>query len=140
MSWKTNALLNLVNHEPNIVKVYLYAKDPYELKYQLLSNKRESTGLKYLNHFKAFIEYLNNMDDTYKKIEEYNPNEKQKILIVFDDTVADIVINKKLNPILKRLNISLVIITESYFAVPKNIRLNSTHYCSTQKRTSTSSI
>ena len=106
----------------------------------MLSNKRESTGLKYLNHFKAFIEYLNNMDDTYKKIEEYNPNEKQKILIVFDDTVADIVINKKLNPILKRLNISLVIITESYFAVPKNIRLNSTHYCSTQKRTSTSSI
>ena len=106
----------------------------------MLSNKRESTGLKYLNHFEAFIEYLNNMDDTYKKIEEYNPNKKQKILIVFDDIVADILINKKLNPILKRLNISLVIITESYFAVPKNIRLNSTHYCSTQKRTSTSSI
>ena len=106
----------------------------------MLSNKRESTGLKHLNHFKAFIEYSNNMDDTYKKIEECNPNKKQKILIVFDDTVADILINKKLNPIVKKLNISLVIITESYFAVPKNFRLNSTHYYSTQKRTSTSSI
>ena len=59
--------------------MYLYAKDPYETKYQLLINKRESTGLKYLNDSKAFIEYSNNMDDIYKNIEEYNPNEKRKI-------------------------------------------------------------
>ena len=59
--------------------MYLYAKDPYETKYQLLINKRESTGLKYLNDSKAFIEYSNNMGDIYKNIEEYNPNEKRKI-------------------------------------------------------------
>ena len=75
------------------------------------------------------------MDDIYKNIEEYNPNRKRKILIVFDDMIADIVRNKKLNPIIiesfirgRKLNISLAFITQSYFAVPKNIRLNSTHY------------
>ena len=75
------------------------------------------------------------MDDIYKNIEEYNPNKKRKILIVFDDMIADMFSNKKLNPIVtelfirgRKLNISLVCITQSYFAVPKNIRLNSTHY------------
>ena len=72
-------LLNLINHGPDIDKIYLYAKDPYETKYQLLINKRESTGLKYLNDSKAFIEYSHNMHDIYKNIEEYNPNEKRKI-------------------------------------------------------------
>ena len=75
------------------------------------------------------------MDDIYKNIEEYNPNKKRKILIVFDDMIADIFTNKKLNPIVtelfirgRKLNIFLVFITQSYFAVPKKIRLNSTHY------------
>ena len=75
------------------------------------------------------------MDDIYKNIEEYNPNKKCKILIVFDDMIAGMLGNKKLNPIVtelfirgRKLNISLVFITQSYFAVPKNIRLNSTHY------------
>ena len=75
------------------------------------------------------------MDDIYKNIEEYNPNKKQETLIVFDDMIADMLSNKKLNPIVtelfirgRKLNISLVFITQSYFAVPKNIRLNSTHY------------
>ena len=86
-SGKTNSLFNLINQQPDIDKIYLYAKDPYEAKYQLLINKRESTGLKYLNDSKAFIEYSNDMDDIYKNIEEYNPNKKQKILIVFDDMV-----------------------------------------------------
>ena len=72
-SGKTNALLNLINHEPDIDKIYLYAKDPYEAKYQLLINKRESTGLKYLNDSKAFIEYSNDMDGIYQNFEEYNP-------------------------------------------------------------------
>ena len=68
-SGKTNALLNLINHEPDINKICLYAKDPYEAKYQLLIiKKRESTGLKYLNASKAFIEYSNDMDDIYKNI------------------------------------------------------------------------
>ena len=75
------------------------------------------------------------MDDIYKNIEGYNPNKKRKILIVFDNMIADMLSNKKLNPIVtelfirgRKLNISLVFITQSYFAVPKNIRLNSTHY------------
>ena len=75
------------------------------------------------------------MDDIYINIEECNPNKKRKILIAFDDMIADMLSNKKLNPIVtelfirgRKLNISLVFITQSYFAVPKNIRLNSTHY------------
>ena len=61
----------------------------------MLINKSESTGLKHLNDFKAFIEYSNDMDDIYKSIEEYNPNKKRKILIAFDDMIADMLINKK---------------------------------------------
>ena len=57
-------------------KIYLYAKDPYEAKYQLLIKKRESTDLKYFNDLKAFIEYSNGMDGIYKNIEEYSPNKK----------------------------------------------------------------
>ena len=82
-SGKVNALLNLKNHEPDFDKIYLYAKDLYEAKYQLLIKKRESTGLKYLNDSKASTEYSNGVDDIYKNIEESNPNNKRKILIVF---------------------------------------------------------
>ena len=134
-SGKTNALLNLTDHKPDIDKIYLYAKDPYKAKYQLLTKKRESTGLKYLNDLKAFIEYSNDMDDIYKNIKEYNPNRKRKILIVFDDIISDMLSNKKLNSIVtelfirgRKLNISLIFITKSYFAVLKNNKLNSTHY------------
>ena len=67
---KTNVLLNLINNEPETDNFFLYAIDPYEAKHQLLINKRESTGLKYLNDSKAFIEYSNDMDDIYKNIEE----------------------------------------------------------------------
>ena len=84
-SGKTNALLNVINNEPDIDNIYLYAKDPCEVKYQLLINKSESRGLKCLNDSKAFIEYSNNMDDIYKNIEDYTPNKKRKLLIVFDD-------------------------------------------------------
>ena len=68
-SGKINVLLSLINHEPDIDKIYLYAKDGYNAKYKLLINKRESTGLKYLNDLKAFIEYTINMDGIYKNIE-----------------------------------------------------------------------
>ena len=75
------------------------------------------------------------MDDIYKNIEECNPNKKWEILVIFDDTIADMISNKKRNPILaelfirgRKLNTSLVFITQSYFAAPKNIGLNSTHY------------
>ena len=95
-SGKTNWLFNLINEKPDIDKVYLYAKDPYEVKHQFLVNKRESTDLKHFNDCKAFIEYSNGMDDIYKNIKEYNPNKKRKILIVFDNMIADILSNKKL--------------------------------------------
>ena len=77
----------------------MYAKGSYEAKYQFLINKRESTRLKYLNYSTAFIEYSIDMDNIYKNIEEYNRNKKQKIIIVFDDIIADVLSNKKLNPI-----------------------------------------
>ena len=105
------------------------------MKQKNLINKRESTGLKYLNDSKVFIEYSNDMDDIYKNIEEYNPNKKWKILIVFDDVIADMLSNKKLNLIVielfmtgRKINISLAFIPKFYFAFLKNIRLNSTHY------------
>ena len=123
---KTNALRNLINHEPDVDKISLYAKDLYQAKHKLLINKRESTVLKYLNDSKALTEHFNDIYDIYKNIEEYNLNKKQKILIVFDDMIADMFSNKKLNPIVtelfirgRKLNIYLVFITQSYFAVPK---------------------
>ena len=71
-SGKTNALLNLINNHPDIDKIYLYAKDPYEAKYQYLINKREKVGLDCFNDPKAFMDYSNNMQDVYKYIEKYN--------------------------------------------------------------------
>ena len=100
-SGKTNALLNLINNQPDIVKIYLYAKDPYEKKYQYLINKREKVGLNHFNDPKAFMEYSNDMQDVYKNIEDYNPIKKLKILIVFDDMIADMINGNKLNPIVQ---------------------------------------
>ena len=75
------------------------------------------------------------MDEVYQNIDNYNPNRKRKILIVFDGMIADIMSNKKCQTIIKgffircrKLNISLVFITRSYFSIPKDVRLNSTHY------------
>ena len=95
------ALLNL-NNQPNLDKIYLYAKDPCEAKYQFLINKRESTGLKHFHNLKAFIVYSNNMQDVFKNIEEYNIGKTRKILIVFDKKVFD---NKKL---MKNYNMILI--------------------------------
>ena len=73
------------------------------------------------------------MDDIYKNIEKYNSNKKRKILIVFDDMIADMLSNKKINPTelyirQRKSNIFLAFITQSFFAVQKNIRINSTSY------------
>ena len=95
-SGKTDTLLNLINNQPDIDKIYLYAKDLYEDKYQFLINKRESTGLKHFNDPKAFIEYSNDMHDVYKNINCYNHDKENKILIVFDDMIADMIHNRKL--------------------------------------------
>ena len=134
-SGKTNALLNLINNQPDIDNIYLYAKDPYQTKYQYLINKREKVGLDHFDDPKAFMEYSDDMQDVYKNIEDYNPIKKRKVLIVFDDMIADMVNTKKLNPIVtelfisgRKINISIVFITQSYFKVPKDVRLNSTHF------------
>ena len=132
---KTNALMNLINNQPDIDKIYLYAKDPYEEKYQYLINKREKVGLNHYDDPKAFIEYSNDMQDVSKNIDEYNIDREHKILIVLADMIADMINNKQLNSIVtdlfiggRKLNISLVFITQSYFKVLKDVRLNSTHF------------
>ena len=129
-SGKTNTLLNLINEQKGIDKMYLYAKDLSESKYKYLIKNREYTGTKHINNPKAFIEYSNTMDDVYKNIDDYNPSIKRKILVVFDDMIADIMTNKTFQSIMKelfircrKLNISLVFITQSYFSVPKDVRL-----------------
>ena len=101
--WKTNALLNLINNQPDIDKIYLYAKDPYEAKYQFLINKTESIRLKHFDDPKAFIRYSNDMQDVYKNIDEYNINKEREILIVFDNMIADMINNKKLNSVVTEL-------------------------------------
>ena len=85
-SGKTNLLLNLIENQQDIDKIYLHAKDPYESKYQHLINKREGLGINYFHDTKAFIEYSNDMHDVYKIIDEYNAYKENKIFIVFDDT------------------------------------------------------
>ena len=115
--------MNLIKNQPDIDKISLYAKDPYQAKYQFLIKKKESTRLK---HLTAFIEYSSDMQNVYKKIEEYNIGITREILIVFDDMIADMINNEKLNPVVtelfirdRKLNISIIFITQSYFKVPK---------------------
>ena len=134
-SGKTNVLLNLIDNQPDIDKIYLYVKDLYEAKYQYLINIREKVGIDHFDDPKAFTEYSNDMHDVYKNIGEYNIDKERKILIVFDDMIADIINNKKLDSVVtelfirgRKLNISLVFITQSYFKVPKGVRLNATHF------------
>ena len=93
-SGKTNVLLNLIENQPDIDKIYLHAKDPYECKYEYLISMREKVGLKRFNDPKAFTEYSNDMHDVYKNINYYNPDKENKILIVFDDMIADMIQNK----------------------------------------------
>ena len=111
--------MNLIENQPDNDKIYLYAIDPYEAKYQYLINKRERVGINHFNDPKTFIKYSNDRHDVYKNINDYNPDKENKIHIVFDDTIADM-INKKLNSIVtelfirgRKLNISLVFITQS---------------------------
>ena len=128
--------MNLINNQPDIDKIYLYAKDPYEKRYQYLINKLEKVGLNHFNDPKAFMEYSNDMQDVYKNIEDYNPIKKPKVLIIFNDMIAGMINNNKLNPVVtelfqdycRKLNISIVFITQSCFKVPKDVRLNSTHF------------
>ena len=95
--------MNLIDNQPDIDKIYLYAKDPYEAKYQYLINKREGVGIDHFNDPKAFIEYSNDMHDVYKNINYYNPYKENKILIVFDDMIDNMISNKKLDSIVTEL-------------------------------------
>ena len=134
-SGKTNTLRNLINEQNDIDKTYLYPRDLNESKYKILIKKREDAGIKHLNDPNAFIECSNTTVDVYENIHDYNSSRKRKILIVFDDMIADIMANKKIQSIIKelllrcrKLNISLIFITQSYFSITKDVRLNSTHY------------
>ena len=128
-SGKTNALLNLIKEQDDIDKIYLYAKDLSESKYEFLIKNCENVRIKYCNDSNAFIDYSNTMDGVYQNIDDYNPSRKRKILIVFDDMIADIMSNKKFKGMIKELfircrkvNISLVFITQSYLFVRKDVR------------------
>ena len=119
---KSNFLFTFISQRSNIDNIYLYAKDLFGANYQFLINKRERTGLKHFNYFKAFIEYADDMDDIYKNIKEYNPNKTRKMVIVFDDMTTDMFSNKKLNPIVtesfirdRKLNISLLLLLNPIF-------------------------
>ena len=134
-SGKTNVLLNLIENQPDIDKIYLYAKDPYEAKYQYLIKIREKVGIHRHNDPRAYVEYSNNMRDVYKNINYYNRYKENKILIVFQDMIVDMIHNKKLDSIVtesfirgRKLNISFVFITQSYFKVPQDVRLNTIHF------------
>ena len=96
-SGKTNALLNLIEKQPDIDKIYLYPKNSYEAKYQYLIKIREKVGLEHFNDPKAFIEYSDDMQDVHKNIDEYNIDKERKILIAFDVMIADMINNKKLS-------------------------------------------
>ena len=128
-SGKTNTLLNLINEQNDIDKIYLYARDLNEPKYKILIKKREDAGIKHLNDPNAFIECSNTMDDVYENINDYNPIRKRKKLIVFDDMIADIMTNRRFQAIInelfircRKLNISLVFITVLFFC-PKRCQI-----------------
>ena len=118
-SKKTNVLLNLIESQSDTDKIYLYAKGPYEEKYQYLINIREKVSLKFFNDPKTFIEYSNYMSDVYKNINEYNIDKERNCLL---QVLTELFIRGR------KINISLVFFTQSYFKVPKDVRLNTTHF------------
>ena len=134
-SSKTNTSLHLINNLHPIDKIYLYAKDINKPKHEYLINKREQAGIKKLDDPHAFIEYLDDMDDVLDDINNYNKNRDRKVLIGFDAMIAEIEYNEKFILIIKELfyrarkiNVSIVFITQSYFRALKDVRLNITHY------------
>ena len=127
--------MNLIEKQPDIDKIYWYAKDQYKAKYQYLIKIREKVGIDHHNDPGAYIEYSNDMHDVYKNINYYNPDKENKILKVFDDMIADMIHNKELDSIVtdlfirgRKLNISLALIARSYFKIPKDVRLNTAHF------------
>ena len=99
-SVKSNTLLNLINEQLDINKTYLYARDLNKPKYKILIKKCKNAGIRHLNDPNAFIECSNTMDDVYENIDDYNSSRKRKILIFFDDMIADIMTNKQFQTII----------------------------------------
>ena len=95
-SGKTSTSLHLTNNFHPIDKICLYAKDTDEKKYQYLINKREPAGIKNLNNPHAFIEYSSDMNDVLDDINNHNKNRDKKVLIIFDDMIADIMRSENL--------------------------------------------
>ena len=121
-SGKTNTSLHLINNLDPIDKICLYVKDIHEPKFEYLINKREQARIKNLDDPKAFVEYSDDMNDALDDINNYNKNRDKKLLIVFDDMIADIEYNKSFKRIIKELfyrarkiNVSIVFIMQSYF-------------------------
>ena len=102
-SGKRNALLNLIKEQVDIDKIYLYTKDLSEPKYEFLIKKLKNARIKHLNDPDAFTESSNTMYDVYENIDDYKSSRKIKILIVFNDMIADIMTNKKIQAIIKEL-------------------------------------
>ena len=118
--------MNLIENQPDIDKIYLCAKGLYEAKYQYLIKIRERVGIDHHNDPRAYTEYWNDMGDVYKYIGDSNPDPENKILIVFDDMIADMINNRRLDSIVtelfiwgRKLNISLAFIAQSYFRFQK---------------------
>ena len=127
-SGKISALINPINDQNYIDKFYLYAKDLSD--HEILIKQRKNIGIKHYNDPNAFVECSNTMDDVYENIDYYNSN-RNKILIAFDDMIADIMANKKFHTKIeelfercRKLNISLVLIAQSCFTFLKDVRLN----------------
>ena len=98
-SGKTNALFNLIKEQGVIDKIYLYAKDLSKPKYKFFIKNSKDSGIKYLNDLNPVIECSNTMDDVYEDIDDYNPNRERKKLIMFDDIIADVMSNKKIQAV-----------------------------------------
>ena len=134
-SGKTNTLLHLINKFHPIDKIYLYAKDTDEEKYQNLINKIEQAGIKKLKRSLRVYRNSNDMNNVLEDINNYNKNRDKEVLIIFDDMIADIMRSEKFKAIVKelfircrKLNTFIVFITQSYFRTPEDARLNNTHY------------
>ena len=128
--------LNLIKQQrPDIDSIYSNVKDPFELKYQLLTNGREKVGIENFKNTKAFLDYSQTIHDVCENLEDCNPTKKRRVLTVFDVMIRDMENNTKVSPNVtglflrrRKLNIYLVFISQSYFKVAKIIILNATHF------------
>ena len=94
-------MLNLISQQVDIDKIYLYAKDLSQPKYNFLMKKCKNVGIEHLNDSNTFTKCFNTIDDLYENINDYNLSRKREVLILLDDIIADIIANKKFQAIIK---------------------------------------